>query len=266
MREVKLAALSCVCADWFPEREEIRPGGEALNFAIAASREPHVRSHLVGAIGTDEIARVIVRKLSETAVDTTCLQTIPGPTASNRIYLTDSGDRYFKPDSWTSGVFGAYHPDAEARALLSRMDAVQVTFSCPAARDMLALKPTASFLLSMDFDDARDFDAWEPLLPLLDVFFISGEASILPRLATWSQRYPAVFVATLAEKGSAAFHRGQAYRAEAVPVQQIVDTTGCGDCYQAGFMACYTRRRDIQLALENGSEAAAKNLMRLGGC
>ncbi len=266
MRETSIAALSCVCADWFPEKQEIRPGGEALNFAVAASREPDVRAYLAGAVGTDEIARVIARKLAQTTVDTTCLRTVPGLTASNRIYLTEAGDRYFKPDSWTSGVFGTYHPDAETQALLRRMDAVQVTFSCPAARDVLALKPTASFLLSMDFDDARDFDAWEVLLPLLDVFFISGEEAILPRLANWSQRYPAVFVATLAEKGSVAFHQSQTYRAEAVPVQCIVDTTGCGDCYQAGFMVSYCKHRDIQRALENGSRVAAKNLARLGGC
>ncbi len=266
MKQTNIAALSCICADCFPEKQEIRPGGEALNFAIAASQAPDVCSYLVGAIGTDDIARTIARKLSQTAVDTTCLQIVPGSTASNRIYLTDSGDRYFKPDSWTSGVFGTYHPDVEAQALLCRMDAVQVTFSSPAAHDVLALKSTASFLLSMDFDDARNFDAWEPLLPLLDVFFISGEASILPRLANWSQRYPAVFVATLAEKGSIAFHQGQTYRAKAVPVEHIVDTTGCGDCYQAGFMTSYTKHRDIQRALENGSKAAAKNLVRLGGC
>lgn len=266
MKPTNIAALSCICADWFPEKQEIRPGGEALNFAIAASQEPNVRSHLAGAVGTDEIARVITRKLSETPVDTTCLQTIPGPTASNRIYLTESGDRYFKPDSWTSGVFGTYHPDAETQAFLCRMDAVQVTFSCPAAQDVLALKPTASFLLSMDFDDARNFDTWETLLPLLDVFFISGEAAILPRLLGWSQRHPAVFVATLAEKGSVAFHQGQTYHAEAVPVQHIVDTTGCGDCYQAGFMTSYAKHRDIQRALENGSRVAARNIVRLGGC
>lgn len=266
MRQLHLAALSCVCADWFPELGEIRPGGEALNYALAASREEGVCAHVLGAIGTDQIADVIREKLRNTPVDDSLLVTAEGETASNRIYLTREGDRYFKPDSWTNGVFVQYHPNEAAKALLAQMDAVHVTVTSPAAGDVLSMKPEARFLLSMDFDDGRAFDRWEALTDKLDVFFISGDESVLPILQRWSEKHETVFVSTLAEKGSMAFWRGRQYRTQAVAVDRVVDTTGCGDSYQAGFMASYARNRDIQKALENGSRAAAWTISQLGGC
>lgn len=266
MHPLHLAALSCVCADVFPQKGEIRPGGEALNFALAASRDAGVQAYVLGAVGTDACAQAIRRRLALSTVDATHLYTVPGATASNRIYLTPQGDRYFLPDSWTNGVYAAYRPNEADQALLRQMDVVHIHATSPALPNVLALHSDASFLLSVDFDDARAFDAWEALLPQLNVFFLSAEAAVLPRLEAWSVQYSAVFVATLAERGSCAFHQGHAYRTHAIPVAQVIDTTGCGDSYQAGFMVCYARNRSIQDALENGSRFAAQTISQLGGC
>ena len=263
---IRVAALSCVCADIFPELGEIRPGGEALNFALSASRDEGVQAHLLGAVGEDEVAAAIRAHLARSRVDTAHLHTRPGVTASHRIHLTSEGDRYFKPNAWTDGVYITYRPDAADRALLREMDAVHTTATCPALEDVLTLRREAPFLVSVDFNDARHFDAWEALLPGLDVFFLSGEDAVLPRLAAWSERYEAVFVATLAARGSVAFHRGRRFDAQAVPVERVVDTTGCGDSYQAGFMVSYVRDRDVQRAMENGSRFAARTIGQLGGC
>ena len=49
-------------------------------------------------------------------------------------------------------------------------------------------------------------------------------------------------------------------------MERVVDTTGCGDSYQAGFMVSYVRDRDVQRAMENGSRFAARTIGQLGGC
>lgn len=266
MMEKQMAALSCVCADIFPELNEIRPGGEALNFALAASRDAGVRAHVLGAIGEDDCGMAIRARLRDSVVDDTHLHTRPGVTASHRIHLTADGDRYFKPNAWTNGVYIDYRPEGEDAALLRRMDAVHVTATCPVLQDVMRLRRESGFLLSVDFNDARYFNAWEKWLDDLDVFFISGEDAVLPRLAAWSERYDAVFVATLAARGSVAFHGGRRFDTQAVPVEKVVDTTGCGDSYQAGFMVRYVRDRNIQAAMENGSRFASETIGRLGGC
>ncbi|HHT77616.1 MAG TPA: hypothetical protein GXZ67_07025, partial [Clostridiaceae bacterium] len=40
---------------------------------------------------------------------------------------------------------------------------------------------------------------------------------------------------TLGAKGSVAICNGETIVQEALPVQRVVDTTGCGDAFQSGF-------------------------------
>jgi sugar/nucleoside kinase (ribokinase family) len=53
--------------------------------------------------------------------------------------------------------------------------------------------------------------------------------------------------------------------AKAVPVEHVVDTTGCGDAYQAAFTVAWFKNKDIQAAMEAGSMAASDVLSHLGG-
>ena len=55
--KTKIVAMTTMCGDIFDATGEIRPGGEALNFAAIANEYPHVEISLVGAIGDDECGR-----------------------------------------------------------------------------------------------------------------------------------------------------------------------------------------------------------------
>ena len=58
---------------------------------------------------------------------------------------------------------------------------------------------------------------------------------------------------------------GQEYRVPAAPVSEIVDATGCGDSYHAGFLCEYARTGDVIAAMNEGSRAASRTLSHLGG-
>lgn len=261
----KLVALNCVCADVFVEIGEIHPGGEALNVCGNASEYKEIECCLMGAVGEDEFGQAIRDKLTGYAVNTEYLQTEKGSTANNRIYLTEDGDRYFHDDSWTGGVYQEYELREKDIACLKQADVVHITLFAPPFRKVLQLRKESRFLLAADFNSERSFPEWEEYLPQIDVFFISGEEKILPILQEWSKRYKTVFVATLAAEGSVAYADGTEYRCKAVPVEQVVDTTGAGDSYQAGFLVSYVMDKDIQKAMQNGSKQAAKTLQHLGG-
>lgn len=261
----KLMALNSICTDVFVEENEIRLGGESLNFCGNACNKENIECYLLGAVGTDEYGRKALEKLSSYPINTEYLHVIHGTTASNKIYLTKEGDRYFKEDSWDGGVYQNYHLTAEDLKGIKSMDCVHTLLTSPVFNEVLALKRESEFLLSVDFDDLRDFDAWEEMLQDIDIFFISGSPEILPRLKTWSQKYYTVFVATLAADGSVAYHHGKEYRAQAVRVEKIYDTTGCGDSYQAAFMASYCQDKDLNKAMLEGSLQASKTLSHFGG-
>ena len=60
MNKIKLTALPCICADVFYGTDIIRPGGEALNFAAHASHFKNVDVMLLGIVGKDKYAEVIM--------------------------------------------------------------------------------------------------------------------------------------------------------------------------------------------------------------
>ncbi len=51
---------------------------------------------------------------------------------------------------------------------------------------------------------------------------------------------------------------------EAEPVAQVVDTTGAGDLYAAGFLFGYARDRDLATCGKLGSIAAAEVISHIG--
>lgn len=263
---IKITAMTTMCADIFDSTGQILPGGEALNFAAAACRYPHIRVGIVGAVGSDECGKIILNSIRNKAIDKSSIHIIEnGVTASNRIYLTSDGDRYFKENSWNNGVYGDFCMSDEDIEVLKSSDIVFINYSSPNFGEVLDLKKTSSFKLAADFDVARNFSELEKNVPYIDFFFISGEESLLNIFEDWSEKYDGIFNVTLAENGSVTFYRGKEYRVKALPVAAIVDTTGCGDSYHAAFICSYAKNKDIISAMNEGSTAASKTLSHIGG-
>ena len=69
---------------------------------------------------------------------------------------------------------------------------------------------------------------------------------------------------TRSEKGSVIVNEGQVHVIEAVPAVTVVDTTGAGDAYAAGFLYAYTQGRDLAICGRLGSVMAAEVISHLG--
>ena len=263
---IKLTALTTMCADYFEESGRIVPGGEALNFAAAASKYPSAKVSIIGAIGDDPCGKNILDVLNARNIDKTCLHIVKdGKTACNRIFLTKDGDRFFKDNSWDGGVDNEFVLSEQDTAKLADSDIVYTHYWCPNFPRIRELKKQLGFRLAVDFDVIRDLDLLERTAVDTDFFFISGEESILPFFRGLSEKYSGLFNITLAEKGSVTYQNGKEYRVNAVPVSKVVDTTGCGDSYHAGFICAYAENGDIINAMQEGSRIAAETLSHIGG-
>ena len=73
----------------------------------------------------------------------------------------------------------------------------------------------------------------------------------------------AVACITLSEKGSVVVAGPETYEVPAHPVE-VVDTTGAGDLYAAGFLFGYTNGRTLPQCGELGSLAAAEVISHIG--
>ena len=71
-------------------------------------------------------------------------------------------------------------------------------------------------------------------------------------------------VITRGAKGALGLQDGAVVEIAAAPGEQVVDTTGAGDLFAAGFLAGRCRGRDLRGSLETGAIAAAEIISHFG--
>ena len=87
----------------------------------------------------------------------------------------------------------------------------------------------------------------------------SMEAAVA-KLAT----YDVLFAVTRSEKGSVIVHGDVTVEQEAAKVEEIVDTTGAGDAYAAGFLYGWVNDRPLSECAQYGTYCATKVIQQLG--
>ena len=71
-------------------------------------------------------------------------------------------------------------------------------------------------------------------------------------------------IVTRGPAGAIALERGRRSEIPAAPVEKVVDTTGAGDLFAAGFLAARCRARPLERCLEAGALAAAEVISHFG--
>jgi fructokinase len=73
-----------------------------------------------------------------------------------------------------------------------------------------------------------------------------------------------LFIITRSENGSVAISNNEITNCESTKVKKILDLTGAGDLFAAGFFKEYLDRSNIKRCLQTGSELAAKIIQKIG--
>lgn len=69
---------------------------------------------------------------------------------------------------------------------------------------------------------------------------------------------------TRSEKGAVIISKGEAIKIDAVPVDNVIDTTGAGDQFAAGFLYGYTEGKSLEECGKLGAIAAAEVISHIG--
>jgi sugar/nucleoside kinase (ribokinase family) len=130
-----------------------------------------------------------------------------------------------------------------------------------------------AFTLSDSFCVDRHRDGFNRLIDSgrLDILFaneaeilsLTGAADFDAAVAAAAPRV-SLLVVTRSEKGAIAVEGGRRVDVPAEPVEQIVDTTGAGDLFAAGFLTGHAQGRSLEESLRIGAIAAAEVISHYG--
>jgi fructoselysine 6-kinase len=262
MKTFRFASVGDNCIDRFrPPLSRSFVGGNAVNVAVQLVRLGH-KSFYFGAVGRDADGSRTRRLLAENGVRLDHLQERDGVTAYTDIEVMPSGERIIGFEDF--GVCAGYAPNQADIDVLKTMDHVHIGWMNDggALRRMLA---GAGVSISQDISVNADPENLG--IEGLTIAFGSGgdddqvAEDMLQRLIAQGAR---TAVVTRGSKGSAALN-GATRVSTGIRAIDVVDTTGAGDSFIAGFLAAYIAGATMLQCLEAGRDHAAQTCTHVGG-
>jgi fructokinase len=78
------------------------------------------------------------------------------------------------------------------------------------------------------------------------------------------RQFNKIIVITKSAKGSMAIVNNEVVNCDSVKVDEILDLTGAGDLFAAGFLKEYLDKSEIKKCLKSGSILASKIIVKIG--
>ena len=238
-----------------------------------------LKSLAVGAVGDDEKADWVLMTLGKHGVDTSAMQRLKGvPTSATILNVRPNGDRpalhvrgasdHFEvAPSMYDQVFDAPIIHLGGTGLLKKLDG-------PASATLLKEAKIRNRIVTFDLiaASAETIGNVVPLLPFIDYFMpsieeardMSGQSVVGDCAKFYLDRGAACCVFTLGGDGAFYAHSdGTRLKSPAYDIR-IVDTTGCGDAFDAGFITALHHKMDTETALRFAQAAAGLVATGLG--
>ncbi len=254
-------------------------GGSVANTcAVAAALGARVA--FLGKVAGDEMGDVFRREIAAHGVHyPTAPLHAQIPTARCLILVTPDGQRTMNTYLGAGGEFALSDLDETVIAASAVTYLEGYLFDPPAAQAAFAEAAKAAraagqktaLSLSDAFCVDRHRDGFRRLIAEgVDILF-ANEAEIcslyqrndFAAAAADAARDIKLAILTRSEAGSIILHEGTQTHVAAAPTE-VVDTTGAGDAYAAGFLTAYTKGETLHAAGMLGAKAAALAISRIG--
>jgi sugar/nucleoside kinase (ribokinase family) len=278
MRLVDDPTLKALYADMGPAIEI--SGGSAANTAVGVASLGG-RAAFIGKVADDEFGRIFAHDIRAAGV---AFEGSPvagrAPTSRSLILVTPDGERTMNTFLGISTELdhGELNRDVIAAASIVYLEGY--LFDQPAAkaafRDALAMAKSAGRAVALTLSDPfcveRHRAEFQDLIQSgIDLLFANErEAMALyespdfeTAAQTLSTRVP-LAVLTRSAQGSEIVADSTRIRVPAAPIAAVVDATGAGDLYAAGFLYGLARGLDLETCGRLGSLAAAEIISHVG--
>lgn len=255
-------------------------GGSAAN-TLAGVAALGQRACFIGKVRDDQLGRIFAHDIRAAGVAFASAPAVEGaPTARCLILVTADAQRTMNTYLGACVELGPEDVDEAAIAASSVLYLEGYLWDPPRAKEAF-LKATAaaraagrkvSLSLSDGFCVGRHRAEFLDLVDNhVDILFANeDEICSLYEVDEFDAALQAVrdkcevAALTRSEKGSVVVAGQEVHVIDAEPVAQVVDTTGAGDLYAAGFLAGYTQGRSLHDCGRMGSIAAAEIVSHMG--
>ena len=258
----------------FVPHSEIRPGGPAGNTALAL-QSLAVSHRIVCNVGSDVFGQWLMESFGDQAhhwdvanAPTTISVAIEHP-GGERTFITAPGNLEYLT---TGGILNGLPPKARPRDIALFTGIFLYPRLLASFDDMIATVARRGFVIALDTgwppggwsNEIKNLaSSWlahcdHVLLNEIESLSLSGEQSI-PEAAKWLMaraKPEATIIIKRGANGATAWQAGIMAEMPA-PSVKVVDTTGAGDAFNAGYLAACLRGADIKQSLQDGIEIAS---------
>ncbi len=257
-------------------------GGSAAN-TLAGLAALGARCAFIGQVADDQFGRVFAHDIQAggIAFDTPMRAEADPPTAQCLIFVTPDAQRTMNTFLGASQFLPASALDetAIASASVLYLEGYLWDPEEPRAAMRRAIEAArgagrkVAFTLSEVFVIDRHGDDFRALVDdgLIDILFanetelaaLTGAADFDAGIAQLASKVPTLVVTRSAD-GAVAVAGGERAQVPAEPIDKVIDTTGAGDLFAAGFLYGHVRGEPLEQCLRRGAICAAEIISHYG--
>ena len=252
------------------------PGGQAANVATWITRT-HSKAQLVARVGNDPVGFALISDLDKYGVEHMNLMHSGRPTGVVVILVDANGERTMFPDNGANAdlevsdlpplddVDGVYLSGYALLDFRSRDAVLSMIAKIKAAGKPIYFDPTTTGAMKIVSRD--EVLSW---VKLMDGILLNseealylGDAKDVETAEKNLTAYTPLVVIKLGSRGAMAVHKDVVAKVSAVTTN-VVDTTGAGDSFAAGFIPKWLETNDLEASLSAGTALAAKCVATVG--
>lgn len=252
------------------------PGGQAANVATWITRT-NSKAHLVARTGNDPVGFALISDLDKYGVEHLNLMHSGRPTGVVVILVDSNGERTMFPDNGANAdlevsdlpslddVDGVYLSGYALLDFRSREAVLAMVQKIKVAGKPIYFDPTTTGAMKIVSRD--EVLSW---VSMMDGILLNSEEALylgdskdVETAEKNLTKYTPLVVIKLGSKGAMAVFNETIAKVPAVTTN-VVDTTGAGDSFAAGFIPKWLETNDLTQALSAGATLAAKCVSSVG--
>ena len=228
---------------------EIMPGGAAVNYAVMINRLGH-SSKLLAKVGKNSLTKSLMGSIAEMGVGLDYIEEVNAPQSMALIFLRKNGRISIVRKLGASVFISA----EDVKRYFGLFDVIHFASIPPT---VVVRDPMAKIISYDPGPFSKEVENVD-----VDVLYVNEKESSLMELNKVKAK---IIVIKMGEKGAKVITENQECIAEAYKADNVVDTTGAGDVFDATFNYGLAENLPLEEALRLAVTASALKVQRLGG-